>query len=124
MAFIIRKKSHRYGTTQTLYYLVNNYRIGNKIKRKTLVRLGICSNIYEYSRLIEEKEVSLLKKLAMSDITLERCEKYNKKPDLWYSTKALLIRKLRRDICRIQGGLLNCQKEKEKIERYIDPPNS
>ncbi len=40
MAFVISKKSQKYGKLRELYYLVESYRVGNNVKRKTLLKLN------------------------------------------------------------------------------------
>lgn len=47
MAFVIHKKSKKYGKERKLYYLVENYREQGKIKRKTLLKLNDCKNVAE-----------------------------------------------------------------------------
>ncbi len=57
MAFVINKKSKKYGKERKLYYLVENYREAGKIKRKTLLKLNDCKNVAElFQRTIQEQD--------------------------------------------------------------------
>lgn len=119
MAFIISKKSTKYGKVQKLYYLVKNYREGNKIKRKTLLRLNSHASLKELLDSVEQKEVKLINRLNKRINTLDDFAKYGKVPFPWGSTKTLLIKKLLCDLEKSRTDLFICQNEKVKIKSFL-----
>lgn len=60
MAFIVSKVSKKWGKERKLYYLVKNYREGNKIRRNAILRLGEGSNLSEALLCIQDKENDFL----------------------------------------------------------------
>ena len=55
MSFVINKKSKKRGKDITLHYLVENYREGKKIKRRTIRSLGESGSISDYLGNLELK---------------------------------------------------------------------
>src|SRR3989344_544206 len=63
MAFIVSKKSSRNGKKRKLYYLVENYRKDNKVRRKTLLKLNEHKTVAELLESIEQERIDLVDRL-------------------------------------------------------------
>jgi len=64
MAFVISKKSKKRNRDTTLYYLVESYREGKKIKRRTILALGDAQNIAGHLENLENKKLVYEKEIA------------------------------------------------------------
>lgn len=63
MAFVISKPSLKDGSLRELYYLVESYREGGKIKRRTIHKLKEHKSIDEAITTLEEKKQPLVEKM-------------------------------------------------------------
>lgn len=119
MVFIISKISTKYGKEHKLYYLVNNYRVGNKIKRQTLLRLRNYSSLNDLLKATEQNKIRLINKLNKRIQTSVGFEKYEKVPFIWGGTKPLLKKKLCSEVKKAQADLNECQREIIKIKSFL-----
>ena len=67
MAFIVCKKSRRHGEARDLFYLVENYRDGGKVKRRTLIGLG-------ESTTLQDAVASIQKEIDLAVETVNKCQ--------------------------------------------------
>lgn len=118
MAFIITKKSNYGGEERLLYYFVENYRQGNKVKRKTIFKLGQCTNIYDYYEVILKREESLLSVVTKYEGKLNRLlEKGKQYPNVTYiNIETKRYKQLRDDF---ESKLQKCQQIKATLESYM-----
>lgn len=82
MAFIISKTSKKHGEVRELYYLVSNYRDGDKVKRETLLKLNGCKTLKEYLEFVEKQEVEARARLERSTNILDGFKYHHKVPIL------------------------------------------
>lgn len=73
MAYILAKKSTLNGVRRNLYYLVESYREGGKVKRKTIIQLGETNNIDSALEIINRKKEEILQEI-------QDCREKIKKP--------------------------------------------
>ncbi len=92
MPFIISKLSSRNGKSRKLYYLVENYRLGTKTKRRILVKLGENKTLNQYLNFLQEEKTQTLKRLDRFNFDLENFIKNGKVPPLIFGS-AFKIRK-------------------------------
>lgn len=64
MSFVINKKSKRGGKIRNLYYLVESYRDGKKVKRRTLLKLGEEPDVFGVLDKLSRNEKILKKNLV------------------------------------------------------------
>lgn len=106
MAFVIKKRSKRYGVTRPLYYLVESYRDGSKVKRRTLFALGECKTLREFIELTEKRET-----MALSMIRYD--EKRLATVNSWEKNSVLRIIEIRK------SHLQRCRTNKEKVMKLM-----
>lgn len=82
MAFIISKLSKRHDKVRRLFYLVANYRDGNKVKRETLLKLNECKTLSELMEFAEKKEMSAIERLQRNEEALDAFVHHGKVPVL------------------------------------------
>jgi len=104
--FVINKKSKSYGVTRQLDYLVENYRDGNKVKRRTLLPLGECTNLHEFLDLTERREA-----VALSMIKLDEKKLGDVSP--WERGGLLRVIGIRKN------HLQRCRTNKEKVMKLM-----
>lgn len=75
MAFIVSKISKFGDKVRKLYYLVENYREGNKVRRRAILRLGESPSLTEALQCIQAKEKTVLHKSSELENRLERVKK-------------------------------------------------
>ncbi len=122
MAFIITKKSIFHERERLLYYLVANYRKDNKIKRKTLLKLGRCKTVPELFAFTEREAAALLAALSRDEKRLDDFLKTGKHPFTMisaYDTVNNITTKMNKIIERDKTCLLECQSRKEVIRRFL-----
>lgn len=120
MAFIIRKKSARHGKERELYYLVANYRTGNKIKRKTLLKLNDSKNPAELLQVMEQEKANLTNRLLRFEKELEIFLTYRKVPvNLFYRYPSEIKKRLINSVEEAKKELEKCQNKVEEIKRYV-----
>jgi len=113
MAFIISKKSTLWGKTRKLYYLVENYRDGNKIKRKKLLNLNECKSLAEFFNSTEQEEAELLNRLNKYEKELDDFIKYGKTPPFSFGSPYRIRQRLDMSIEQAKADLKECQSRKE-----------
>lgn len=119
MAFIISKKSTWGGETRLLYYLVENYREGNKIKRKTLLKLNKQNNLSEILQSTKQEEAKLLLELKTCKEKLDSITKNMNQPYSFY-----LIRHLPEAIREKTESLNECRRNREILVTTVVPKNT
>lgn len=119
MAFIIRKISKRNGKIRSLYYLVINYRKGNRIKRKTLLKLNENKTPSELFVSTTKECVNLLNRLHTFEQEREDFIKYGKVPPLFFGSPFQLRKRLDRSIKETEEQMEQCQKKIYKIKKYV-----
>jgi len=73
MPFIIAKDAPtKWNQSRRLYYLVENYRIGTKIKRKTILVLGEARTLEEYLHATQQEGMKVRKRLTATEVTFDR----------------------------------------------------
>lgn len=83
MPFIIAKDAPtKWNQSRKLYYFVENYRFGTKIKRKTILALGEARTLEEYLHVTQQEEMRVKKRLAETEATFDRFCKYGVVPAL------------------------------------------
>lgn len=118
MAFIISKKSRRWGNERNLYYLVESFRDGNKVRRKTLLALREHKTVVELLTSTEEKYLRLTTQLQKR---IERLENYTKSgvtssplPPTTHTGRMLVG-----FVEKTKAELEQCQSEIEKIKSFL-----
>lgn len=122
MAFVINKQSKRNGQIRKIYYLVENYRKDNKVKRKTLLTLGECKTVAELLVLIEKKEASLMDRLTNNERKLDEFLKTGNNPFSFGSptdTQKMIKQNLVKYVERAKKDLQTCQSRKEEIKDFL-----
>lgn len=115
MAFIINKKSSRNGKIRILYYLVENYRVGKKVKRKKLLDLHECKNLSELLQAIKDKKVKIMQRLIENQNKVEYIIQTGKNPPLSFGSVYATRRYLERDIEKAKDELEACRKKTEIV---------
>ena len=118
MAFIVNKKSVADGQEKLLYYLVENYREGNKVKRKTIFRLRSNATLDEFLAVMQRREIGILGRLAHVEEQFSKAvAAYKQKPNspLLESIKSGLTRSVE----KVRAELQECQNIQEKIKHYM-----
>lgn len=117
MSFVISKKSSWHGQETKLYYLVQNYRVGNKIKRKTLMKLGQNPNLQAALANIQEKikESSARLEKTKRELELAKAGKYVLPFGLPYRT----VQRLTESLEWIATDLKKLQEEQIEIEKFM-----
>jgi len=111
MAFIISKSSIKRGESRNLYYLVENYREGKKIRRRTIYKLYQYKNLDELFTQTQKAESEYKKLLEVENIKLTDWLTDTHRPMFYY-----IRDQLKGKIKEIEYGLDYCQKQKETIE--------
>lgn len=120
MAFVISKKSANTGNTRNLYYLVENYRDGDKIKRDTLLKLHEFKNLEEYLHYMEQEEIRYQKILDLFVKQLEDFLTKNLVPRIvMYRFPSEIRRKLIKRIKGAEDNLEECRSEIKAIKSYM-----
>lgn len=113
MAFIISKESNERGQTKRLYYLVENYREGNKVKRKTLLALKEHRTVAEFLKSVEQEYTRLVNRLHKFKKELDDFIKYDKIPPFSFGSP-FHIRK------RLDFAIEQTRNEVEVYRKKID----
>lgn len=122
MAFIISKKSTTKGEERLLYYLVENYRDNDKVKRRKLLALGDCKNVPEFLERMERRQVGILNRLEMNENRLKNFLATGKNPFPFASltdTQENINYRLVESIERTKIELQEHQIRKERIKSFL-----
>lgn len=118
MAFIISKKSSRWKKERNLYYLVENYRDGSKVKRKTLLALKEYNSVAGLLVFTEQKRIRLSNQLQKR---IERLKDYAKTgktssplPPTIHTGRIML-----RFVEETKAEMEQCEVEIEKIKSFL-----
>lgn len=114
MAFIISKTSQRHGNQRKLYYVVENYRIGKKIKRRTLLRLNEQNDPIDFILQLKNKITQLSAELETCKKKLEELLKNDNQPFFY-----LLKRQLEGAIRSKPQLITECQNKIEILEKVV-----
>ena len=118
MSFIITKKSNLRGKENLLYYFVENYREGKKIKRRTIFKLRNSTNLYDFYEIILKREQWLLGIVAGFEKQLnEVIEKSRQYPNFAHLNKA---KKHYEELVEEYNSKLGeCQQTQEKVKSFM-----
>ena len=123
MAFIINKKSKRLGKVRDIYYLVENYREGNKVKRRKLLALSIHKSVAELLEAYKRKEALFITSLAIQEKKLDMLiteRKYQTPfPLSRFETYEIIKKRLTMRAERAKIALVKCQKTIEHIRQFM-----
>ena len=119
MAFIISKKSKRGGKEKQLYYMVRNYREGNKIKRSVIWKLGESSNLQEALSSINEHEKTLLNQLQELENRLERVKRGDSTAFYAYCPPYRQVSRITERLSETRIKLENIKEKQVKLEELI-----
>lgn len=118
MAFIITKKSIYDGQERLLYYFVESYRQGNKTKRKTIFKLGQCTNLYDYYEVMLKREEWLLSITTKYEEKLNLLvEKGKQYPNITFIR--IEIKRYEQLLDNFKSKLQKCQQIKANLESYM-----
>lgn len=124
MSFIISKISNANGIPHQLYYLVENYRKDNRIKRRTLLHLHQHRNLEELLKATQQEEGVLIQRLSHFESELEGFIKYGTVPQLLAFRSPIKIKnRLIIDIEETRAEIAECQKRITTIKNYIVKSN-
>lgn len=121
MAFIIHKKSNKWGQETELYYLVENYREGKKVKRRTLLHLFVSKSVEEFLIKTESQEAPLLESLKVSVSKLEAFIKSGRPSISYYWTSEKREAYLTEQVREAKLKLDKCRELIDKIKGYVVP---
>lgn len=118
MAFIVSKKSNRHGQERLLYYFVENYRQGSKIKRRTIFKMKWNNNLDDFLAMIQRQESFYLATLAplkkrYNDVS----EKSRQYPNSVYLNS--IMQRLILSIQRLKIRLDDSRQLQEKVKSYM-----
>jgi hypothetical protein len=119
MEFIIHKKSNKWGQETELYYLVENYREGKKVKRRTLLHLFGIKSVEEFLIKTEKQEASLLENLMVSVGRLEAFIRSGRPSISYYWTSEKREAYLAKQVREAKLRLDKCREMIEKIKGYV-----
>jgi hypothetical protein len=119
MAFIISKKSSKNGEARKIYYLVENYREDNRIKRKKLLALGEHDNLHDFLEVTITRKVDTANRIIQNQTKLNTFLETGKNPFLFPSTKRKITDTLIHAIERERVSLLACEAMEKKIRSYM-----
>ena len=114
MAFIISKTSLRDGNRRSLYYVVENYRVGKKVKRRTLLCLKEKGNPYEALQQLKAQQLKLSSELETCKKSLEQLLKNENQPFFY-----MLKRQLTSAIEQKPKLIAECQLKIEILEKVV-----
>ncbi len=121
MAFIISKKSRQYGRMRLLYYLVENYRKDNKVKRRTLLHLHSHKSVAQLLNATEQEEAKQRDYVVSLERALNDLAETGKLPPLSYWPASRIKRNLEKQHYRARVKLMGWQVRKERIRAYVVP---
>jgi len=119
MAFIISKKSRSNGKERQIYYLVENYREGKAVKRRTLLALVECKSTLELFEAIQRKERRLQDRLNQFQRELEEFITLGKMPPFAFGSAFRARRQLDGAIERAKTDLKQVQEQKAAIKVFL-----
>ncbi|HIH13442.1 TPA: hypothetical protein HA242_07000 [Candidatus Woesearchaeota archaeon] len=119
MAFIISKKSRLWGQERRLYYLVESYREGDKVKRKTLLALKEHKSVAELLSHVEQKKARELDRVMQIKGKLDDFLQHGKLPALWLGSPDTLPFRLGKSLERIKASLEQREQEISKIKSFL-----
>jgi len=120
MAFIISKSSNRHGKNRKLYYLVENYRDGNKVKRETLLKLNECKNLSELLEFVEREEADAIRRFNRNKADLEAFILHRKVPVLMgYRHTSQIKRNLTMWVDLAKADVEKWQNYKAQVKCYM-----
>lgn len=114
MAFIISKKSIRDGKERELYYLVQNYREGKRIKRRTLLKLEEQNNLTELLERFKAEKQKLLNDVDTCKKQLEKLLLNENQPYFYY-----LKRKIPETIELKHRQITECQRKIDILQNVV-----
>lgn len=121
MAFVISKKSTYRGQETHIYYLVENYRVGNKVKRRTLVALGFQKTLENYLRVVSRYENRSLEDLAKAKKELYELIEYGRLPKNYRGLPYRAKQRITEAIVFYTEDLEKWQSRKKIAEQYVVP---
>lgn len=89
MAFIISKTSTGWGKTRRLFYLVENYRVNGKVKRRCLLSLRGFTSVADYLTVLLREEKRLQEVVSQTHFKNIYGERYAKNAREKYLPKVL-----------------------------------
>lgn len=122
MAFVISKKSNERGEIKKLYYLVQNYRDGDKIKRRTLLSLKEYKTVAELLEATEQEYEYLVNRLRKFEKEREDFLKYGKTPQFTFGSAYQYKKRMERmgwGIGDTKVEIEACQKRIEEIKSFL-----
>lgn len=119
MAFIVSKKSSRNGRERELYYLVENYRKDNKVRRKTLLKLNEHKTVAELLTSIEQERIDLVDRLHKFEKERDDFINHGKAPPLSFGSPYMIRKRLEWAIKNTKTQLKACEKKIEEIKKHM-----
>ena len=120
MAFIITKKSKGHGQVRKLYYLVENYREGKKVKRKKLLALGLYNTVSQLLEATKQEETHLINALKQCEEKLTEYLATGKYPHPYPSDRSWQVdRRMKKFVEQAQIDLKMCQEKIIEIQKYM-----
>ena len=107
---------------RNIYYLVENHREGKKVKRKTLLALGVYKTVAELLEASKNKETGLLNALVKHERNLERFitkGEYDDYPLAKFDSYSMRKKYFIKNVERTKKDLALCQKKIEHIKLVL-----
>jgi hypothetical protein len=114
MSFIISKTSTSHGESRKLYYLVQNYREDNKIKRRTLLKLNENVDLSAFFEKTLQEERNILDNLSKAKESFKKLLENEDQPQSGYLKKLLPIR-----IVGFENSLRRCRVTKDILQVHL-----
>jgi len=119
MAFIINKKSKTRNGLKTLFYLVENYREDNRIRRRTVMTLGENNNLTGLLKSIQDEEEVCLSKIKELEDRLYRVKNGDFKAFLPFCPPYRQVTRITEWIKDLINKSEKLNADKEKIGKLI-----
>lgn len=119
MAFIVSKISRFGDKARRLYYLVSNYREGNKVRRKAILSLEESKNLSEKLQKTIEQEKKALLECSELENRLERVKRGDFTAYLMYCPPYRQVARITEYINDLRSELEKHKSDKVKIEALI-----
>lgn len=119
MAFIISKKSKRNRQLRKLYYLVENYRQGKKVKRKTMLPLKEYNSVAELLKYEERQKAQVLEKIVHIKNTMDDYRQHGKLPPRFIGSSYDFVKIRSRFLEERLADLEQCEREINKVKSFL-----
>ena len=119
MAFIISKISKTRNNSKILYYLVENYRDGKKIKRRKISTLGEYCNLTDLLENLQKEENSCLAKIMELEGRLIRIKNGDLKAFLPYCPPYRQVARITERISNLKANVNELKLEENKTSGLI-----